>query len=131
MELTIDLVFSFCRTSVIIDGWMFPLKSELLLNINHPILFINSHTFNIPPNLNVLRKYIDSKGVRKIFTLLKTTHESHTDTALMHGYWLDLLMMRKMAAKTALNLQSSIAVKFLGETIGTDEIFNNICPKNY
>lgn len=110
---------------------MFPLKSETPLNIDHPVLFINSHTFHIPPNLDVLRKYIDSEGVRQVFTMKKTTHESHTDTALIHGYWLDKLMFRKMNAKTALNLQSSIAVKFLGETVGTHKIiFIAIPSKN-
>lgn len=97
---------------------MFPLKSEPFLNIDHPMLFINSHTFNLPANLNVLQKYIRSKGVRQIFTLLRTTHECHTDTAFMHGYWSDLFMLKKMDPETALNLQNSIAVKFLGDNIG-------------
>lgn len=99
---------------------MFPLKSEPIMDIDHPILFINSHTFNIPPNLNVLRKYIESEGDRRVVTLKKTTHESYTDTAFIHGYWLDLFMLKKMNPETALNLLSSIAVKYLSDKIGTN-----------
>lgn len=99
---------------------MFPIKSEPSLNIDHPILFINSHTFNIPPNLKVLRKYIDSEGDRQVFTFKKTTHESFTDTAFVHGHWLDLFMLKKMNPETALKLQSSMVVKFLGEKIGNN-----------
>lgn len=97
---------------------MFPLKSEPFVNIEQPILFINSHTFHIPANINLLRKYFCSKGVRQLYTLKNTTHESPTDTPYIHGYWLNLLMLNKMNAETALNLQSSLTVKFLRDTIG-------------
>lgn len=106
------------RAAVILDGWMFPIKSEPFLNIPQPILFINTHTFHIPANLILLRKYFYSKGNRKLYTLKNTTHESPTDTPYIHGYWLDLLMLKKLDAKTALNLQSSLVVRFLRDTIG-------------
>lgn len=97
---------------------MFPLKSEPFFNIQQPMLFINSLTFHIPANLNLLRKYFCSKGIRQLYTLKNTTHESPTDTPYIHGYWLDLFMLKKMDAETALNLQSSLTVKFLQDTIG-------------
>lgn len=96
---------------------MFPLKSEPFTNIHQPILFINTHTFHIPSNLNILQKYFCSNGIRQLYTLKNTTHESSTDTPFIHGYWLNLLM-QKLDAKTALNLQSSFAVRFLRDTIG-------------
>lgn len=105
------------RVAIILDGWMFPLKSELI-NIQQPILFVNTHTFHIPPNINLIQQYFHSKGVRQLYTLKKTTHESSTDTAFMHGHWLDLQMLKKLDAKTALNLQSSLVVQFLHNTIG-------------
>ncbi|XP_060841575.1 platelet-activating factor acetylhydrolase-like [Rhopalosiphum padi] len=110
------------RVAIILDGWIFPLKSEPFLNIEEPILFVNTHTFQIPANLNLICQYLHSKGIRKLYTLKKTTHESLTDTAFMHGYWLDLKMLKKLNAKTALNLQSSLVVQFLHNTIG--------CPTN-
>lgn len=110
------------RAAIIIDGWMFPLKSERFLNIQQPILFVNTHTFHIPVNLNLIRQYFHSKGVRKLYTLKNTTHESPTDTPFIHGYWLDLQMLKKLDAKTALNLQSSLVVKFLRDTIGAYHI---------
>jgi len=97
---------------------MFPLKSESFLNIQQPILFINTHTFHIPANLRLIRQYFHSKGTRKLYTLKNTTHESPTDTPFIHGYWLDLHMLKKLDAKKALNLQSSLAVTFLLDTIG-------------
>lgn len=106
------------RVAIILDGWIFPLKSEPFLNIEEPILFVNTHTFQIPANLNLICQYLHSKGIRKLYTLKKTTHESLTDTAFMHGYWLDLKMLKKLNAKTALNLQSSLVVQFLHNTIG-------------
>lgn len=105
------------KVAIILDGWMFPLKSEPI-NIQQPILFVNTHTFHIPPNINLIQQYFHSEGVRKLYTLKKTTHESSTDTAYMHGHWLDLQMLKKLDAKTALNLQSSIVVQFLHNTIG-------------
>lgn len=105
------------QAAVILDGWMFPLKSEPFINIHQPMLFINTQTFHIPANLHLLRKYFCSKGIRQIYTLKNTTHESPTDTPFIHGYWLNLLML-KMDAKTALNLQSSLVARFLRDTIG-------------
>lgn len=102
---------------------MFPLKSEAFLNIQQPVLFINTHTFHIRPNLNLIRKYLCSKGIRQIYTLKNTTHESPTDTPFIYGYWLDWLMLNKMEAETALNLHSSLTIKFLRDTIG----IYNIC----
>lgn len=101
---------------------MFPLKSEPISNIQQPILSINTHTFQIPPNSNLIRKFLCTKGIRQIYTLKKTTHESPTDTPYMFGHWLDLLMLKKMDAETALNLHSGLTIKFLRDTIG---IFNN------
>lgn len=120
------------RAAVILDGWMFPIKSEPFLNIPQPMLFVNSQTFNLPPNISLLRKYFYSKGIRQLYTLKNTTHESPTDTPYIHGYWLDLLMLKKMDAKTALNLQSSLVVKFLRETVGTYlELRNDRVPTVY
>lgn len=119
--MSIELLFDyFCsvRSCIILDGWMFPIKSETFLNIHQPVLFINSHTFHTPANIHLIRKYCCSKSIRQIFTLKNTTHECHTDTPFIHGYWLDWLMLKKMNAKKALNLQSSIAVRFLRDTIG-------------
>ncbi|NP_001156431.1 phospholipase A2, group VII [Acyrthosiphon pisum] len=110
------------HVAIIIDGWMFPLKSEPFLNIQQPILFINTHTFHIAVNLRLIRQYFCSKGIRKLYTIKNTTHESPTDTPFIHGYWLDLQMLKKLDAKTALNLQSSLVVQFLRDTIG--------CPTN-
>lgn len=115
---------------------MFPLKAEPFLDIQQPILFINSHTFHNPANLNLLRKYFHSKGVRQLYTMKNTTHESPTDTPYIHGYWLDMLMLKKLDAETSLNLQSSLVVRFLRDTIGTylhafffinDFIFLRLC----
>lgn len=103
---------------IVLDGWMFPLKPEQLLNINQPILFINTQTFHIPANINLLYQYFSTKGIRKLYTMKRTTHESPTDTPFIHGYWLNLCMLNKLNPKTALNLQSSLTVKFLGENIG-------------
>ncbi|XP_026812584.1 platelet-activating factor acetylhydrolase-like [Rhopalosiphum maidis] len=110
------------KAAIIIDGWMFSLKSEPFLNIQQPMLFINTHTFNFAANIRSIRQYYHSKGIRKLYTIKKTTHESPTDTAFIHGHWLDLQMLKKLDAKTALNLQSSLAVQFLHNTIG--------CPTN-
>jgi hypothetical protein len=107
------------HVAIIIDGWMFPLKSESFLNIQQPMLFINTHTFHFPANLRLLRQYFCSKGIRKLYTLKNTTHESPTDTPFIHGHWLDLQMLKKLDAKTALNLQSSLVVQFLQDTIGS------------
>lgn len=104
---------------------MFPLKSEPFLNIQQPILSINTHTFHIPPNLHLLRKYLCTKGIRQVYTLKNTTHESPTDTPYIYGYWLDWLMLKKLEAETALNLQSSLTVKFLRDTIGMYNIFTS------
>jgi hypothetical protein len=98
---------------------MFPLKSEPFLDIQQPLLFINSHTFHNPANLNSISKYVHSKGVRQLYTLKNTTHESPTDTPYIYGYWLDLVMLKKMDAEIALNLQCSLVVKFLRDMIGT------------
>lgn len=112
------------KAVILIDGWMFPLKSEPFLNIPQPILFINTHTFHIPSNLTILLKYFHSNGSRQLYTLKNTTHESCTDTAFIHGHWLDILMWKKMDPKLALNLQSSLSIRFLRDTIGYP---NNCC----
>ncbi|CAH1714909.1 unnamed protein product [Aphis gossypii] len=105
------------KAVIVMDAWMFSLKSEPL-NIQQPILFINTHTYNFEANIRVIRQYFYSKGIRQLYTIKKTTHESPTDTAFIHGHWLDLQMLKKLDAKTALNLHSSLAVQFLHSTIG-------------
>ncbi|XP_050429518.1 platelet-activating factor acetylhydrolase-like [Adelges cooleyi] len=106
------------KTAVIIDGWMFPIKSEPFLNIDQPILFINSQTFHIPSNISVLRKYFNSKGIRQLYTLKNTTHESHTDTPYIWGYWLDIIMWKKLDPETALKIQSYLTIRFLRDHAG-------------
>lgn len=50
---------TFCRAGVILDGWMYPLKSEYDLKINKPMLFINSQTFHIYANIQLMKAYSD------------------------------------------------------------------------
>ncbi|KAL4149504.1 hypothetical protein QTP88_003439 [Uroleucon formosanum] len=103
---------------ILIDCWMFPLKSEPFLNVQQPILFINSHTFQFPANLRLTRQYSYSKGIRRVYTLKNTTHESPTDSPSIYGHWLDLQILKKLNHKTSLHLQSSLAIQFLRDTIG-------------
>lgn len=100
------------------DCWMFPLKSEPFLNVQQPILFINSQTFQFSVNLRLTRQYSCSKGIRRVYTLKNTTHESPTDTPSIYGHWLDWQILKKLNHKTALYLQSSLAIQFLKDTIG-------------
>ncbi|XP_050536832.1 platelet-activating factor acetylhydrolase-like [Daktulosphaira vitifoliae] len=119
------------KAIIIVDGWMSPLKLVPLMDIKQPILFINSQTFHWPSNIIMINKYCNSGGIRQLYTLKNTTHESHTDTASIWSYWLDPFVWRKinfisfkwtkMNPKMVLRIQSSLTIKFLNENHGYPE----------
>ncbi|XP_050536838.1 platelet-activating factor acetylhydrolase-like [Daktulosphaira vitifoliae] len=109
------------KSLVIVDGWMFSLKSEPNLSIEQSILFINTHTFHLESNIAIIKKYMASNSFRQLYTLKNTTHESPTDTAYIWGHWLDLFMIKKMNSETALRLQSSLTLRYLNDRMNYPE----------
>uniref|UniRef100_A0A8D9BJU0 1-alkyl-2-acetylglycerophosphocholine esterase n=2 Tax=Cacopsylla melanoneura TaxID=428564 RepID=A0A8D9BJU0_9HEMI len=106
------------KMGVILDGWMFSIKNELLC-IPQPLLFLNTQTFHIKSNLTALGKIIQESPrlPRTVFTVLKTNHESQTDSPTALGFWMDWFL-RKLDHEKALRLQSHMVLRFLNQTTG-------------
>lgn len=106
------------KTGIILDGWMFPIKEESL-EIRQPLLLINSQTFNVKSNIEMMKKYAQKNSNIVVYTMRGTTHESHTDTAVIYGYWLNKFM-KKTSARTALRIQNNLILDFLRKNIDID-----------
>ncbi|XP_050429752.1 platelet-activating factor acetylhydrolase-like [Adelges cooleyi] len=113
------------KAAIIVDGWMSPLKCVPLMSIKQPILFLNSQTFHLPSNVAMLRKYFYSEGIRELYTIKNTSHENHTDSPYIWGYWLGPFMWNKMNSTKVLRIQSSLTVKFLHDHTGYPESCEN------
>ncbi|KAL1465269.1 hypothetical protein WDU94_004852 [Cyamophila willieti] len=107
------------KMGVILDGWMFPIKNEVL-SIPQPLLFLNSQTFHIKSNLTALGKIIQERENRSVFTVLKTNHESQTDSPTAVGFWMDWFLS-KIDHEKALRLQNHMVIRFLNQTSGFPE----------
>lgn len=99
------------KLGIILDGWMFPLKNEPQMNVNKPLLFINSQTFSINANIQMMRTF-STLPQSTLYTIRNTTHESHTDTPIVFGYWLNF-MMKKLNSNVALKIQNYLVLDFL------------------
>ncbi|KAI5713084.1 hypothetical protein M8J75_013644 [Diaphorina citri] len=107
------------KVGIILDGWMFAIKNEAL-KISQPLLFLNTQTFHIKSNLAALKKIIDDGENRSVYTVLKTNHESQTDSPTALGFWMDWFL-KKLDHEKALRLQNHMAIRFLNQTIGFPE----------
>ncbi|XP_069668593.1 platelet-activating factor acetylhydrolase-like isoform X2 [Periplaneta americana] len=111
------------KYGVILDPWMFPLKEEpnLWNTVKQPLLFINTETFHITTNYNALKKYTDCTpegcGKRTVYTLKGTTHETHSDTPHLVGYWLNW-KMKKIPPIIGTKLSNLLILDFLKTYIG-------------
>lgn len=105
------------KCGVILDGWMFPIKEENLV-IEKPLIFINTLTFHIESNLQVMEKYL--KETDEIYTMKKTTHESQTDTPHILGYWLNWFMP-KLDPVVGTNINNHMTLRFLHKHLGFPE----------
>lgn len=58
------------KQGIVLDPWMFPIKDEgLPEKITQPMIFLNTETFHIIPNVDALAKYMEKDGV-EMYTIL-------------------------------------------------------------
>lgn len=105
------------KCGVILDGWMFPIKEENLL-IDRPLIFINTLTFHIESNVKFMENYLSDTN--ELYTLMKTTHESQTDTPHVLGYWLNWFMP-KLDPVVGTNINNHMTLRFLHKHFGVPE----------
>lgn len=106
------------KQAVLLDTWMFPLKSEQIdKRVNHPLLFVNTQTFHIASNVRSLQPLLEGSSQRDMFTIRGTTHESQTDSVFVVGRWLNWFM-KKLDAELALRINSALVLRFLQERTG-------------
>ncbi|XP_014258506.1 platelet-activating factor acetylhydrolase-like isoform X2 [Cimex lectularius] len=99
---------------VILDGWMFPLKDECI-EIDKPLLFINTRTFHTEPNLKVMQNIINLfPKDKELYTIKNTTHETQTDMPHIIGYWQNLTMP-KLKPEVGTKINNNLILKFLSQ----------------
>ncbi|EEB14848.1 Platelet-activating factor acetylhydrolase precursor, putative [Pediculus humanus corporis] len=105
------------KVGVILDPWMFPIKSHKNLSetVTQPLVIINSQTFHIPTNLKELGKYTNGDD-RETYTIKHTTHENQSDTAHIIGYWLNIFM-RKIKKVLATRINNGLILRFLNKHV--------------
>lgn len=58
------------KQGILLDPWMFPVKGEgLPEKLKQPLLFINTETFHVVPNVKAMEKYLDKKDA-EMYTIL-------------------------------------------------------------
>jgi len=110
------------KSGVVLDGWMFPIKEEKDMEIDKPLLFINTQTFHIESNLSAMSRFSDKRDdtTREIYTIKHTTHENQTDTPHVMGYWLNWFM-HKLDPVVATNINNHLILRFLNRVTGWPE----------
>ncbi|CAH0564022.1 unnamed protein product [Brassicogethes aeneus] len=104
------------RQGILLDPWMFSIKDENLYEkIEQPLRFLNTQTFHLKSNVNIMEKFLDREH-RDMCTILHTTHEHQTDTPLLIGSWLNWFM-KKLNPEVALKINTALVVKFLHEQV--------------
>ncbi|XP_044252623.1 platelet-activating factor acetylhydrolase-like [Tribolium madens] len=104
------------KQGVLLDPWMYPIKDDgLEAKITQPLVFINTQTFHIMSNVSSMAKFLTSDD-RTMFTILHTTHENQTDSALVVGYWLNWFM-KKLEPVVALKINNSLILVFLDKLV--------------
>lgn len=114
------------KLGILLDPWMFPLKSEeeQMSKISQPILTINTQTFHNSPNVKMMEKYL-LKPENEMYTILHTTHENQCDSVCVMGYWLNWFM-KKLNPVLALRINNALMVRFLAkQTAATEDIKNS------
>ncbi|KAF2883062.1 hypothetical protein ILUMI_23108 [Ignelater luminosus] len=109
------------KLGILLDPWMFPIKSEngILENTTQPLLFVNTQTFHIGSNVTAMEKFLTNEH-RQMYTILHTTHENQTDSVLVLGYWLNWFM-KKLNPYVALQINNGLILRFLKQHTGHDE----------
>ncbi|CAG9763343.1 unnamed protein product [Ceutorhynchus assimilis] len=107
------------KLGILLDPWMFPIKNEAL-DIEQPLLFINTQTFHIAPNVDAMAKFVAHENA-EMYTIRHTTHENQTDSVLLMGYWLNWFM-KKLNPLLALKINNSLILKFLNKHIAYKNI---------
>lgn len=108
------------KQGILLDPWMFPIKNmkELLKEVNQSLLFVNTQTFHIASNINVMKLFTDiNKEMRPMYTIKHTTHESQTDSVFVAGYWLNWFM-KKLPANKSARINNALIIRYLKERVG-------------
>ncbi|KAI1718798.1 platelet-activating factor acetylhydrolase, isoform II domain-containing protein [Ditylenchus destructor] len=75
------------RTSVVLDGWLYPIDDELYPKITLPALFINASKWQWAENVRRMYKLDNKQSEKVILTLKDIVHQSFSDFGfLMPGY---------------------------------------------
>lgn len=111
------------KVGVVLDAWVFSIKDDedLLTKVTQPLIFINTQTFQIAPNVAVMQKFMEGgpaeKTERLAFTIRRSTHEQQSDTPFLVGSWQNLLM-KKIDSATAMKINNHLILRFLQKHIG-------------
>ncbi|XP_031353708.1 platelet-activating factor acetylhydrolase-like isoform X2 [Photinus pyralis] len=109
------------KRGILLDPWMFSIKGEksIVEGTTQPLLFVNTQTFHISANVKAMEKYLINAD-RHMFTIVGTTHETHTDSVHVMGYWLNWFM-KKLHPKIAIDINNGLMLRFLKHYTSHDE----------
>lgn len=73
------------KCSVALDAWLFPLSDDVYEQVNQPILFINTWSFQWKENIEKMNRLMPSEytDARRLLTLRDTVHTSQCDVPLL------------------------------------------------
>ncbi|KAK7868532.1 hypothetical protein R5R35_004815 [Gryllus longicercus] len=113
------------KAGIILDAWVFPIKedADLPSEITAPMMFINTQTFQIPPNVAVMQRFMEGgnadKTERSAFTIRGTTHEHQSDSPFVIGTWLNLFNLKKLDSALAMKINNYLIFRFLRTHVGS------------
>lgn len=111
------------KIGLAMDAWMWPLKDELELtrNIQQPVLFINSETFQTATNLDSMKRFVANADYaeRSVLTLRGSIHDNQNDVPYLLPWYIRRFTYHSVINPLlAIQLNNCISLRYLRQYLG-------------
>ncbi|KZS11692.1 Platelet-activating factor acetylhydrolase [Daphnia magna] len=111
------------KIGLAMDAWMWPLKDELELtrNIQQPVLFINSETFQTAANLDSMKRFVANADYaeRSVLTLRGSIHDNQNDVPYLLPWYIRRFTYHSVINPLlAIQLNNCISLRYLRQYLG-------------
>ncbi|XP_057378065.1 platelet-activating factor acetylhydrolase-like [Daphnia carinata] len=109
------------KIGLAMDAWMWPLKDELELtrNIQQPVLFVNSETFQTSANLEIMKRFVADYAERSVLTLRGSIHDNQNDVPYLLPWYIRRFTYHSAVHPLlAIQLNNCISLGYLRQSLG-------------
>jgi len=110
------------KVGLVLDGWLYPLKNEIM-NPPQPMIFINTESFVNRSNISKMRQFLAHPAYRRMLFIKGSVHMNHIDAPLIFkSVTLKKIvgMHSETEAGTVMDLNNKLMIHFINTRLGLE-----------